>query len=419
MSRDELSNAAEAVESYFRDTTSSINPYLAYERLRELAPVYWSEPLGYWIVTGYAEGDALYRNPALSRYEASRRQLRWLRSPDDPPEVQRDIAAWSTTVLNMDDPDHGRLRRLLQPAFSQRSVSRWEGRTEQIVTNVFARIADEEEFDFLSQVAYPVPETVICEILGVPHEDHARWREWSKAVAAGFVVSATATAVSEDFRRSVVSGIVSWCEYFRALVAERRSGDGDDLISVLARLEEEGDRLTADELTGTCILTIGAGHETTANLISNAMLALLRNPAQYRKFRNDPSLAAKVVEETMRFDSPSRSQGRVALADIEVGGETIREGQLVMVTANACNRDPRRHEETNQFDLDREDVGHIAFAGGIHYCLGAALARMEAGIALRHVAELDAELELTRWPLPYRPAHGRAVATLPVRRVRH
>jgi cytochrome P450 len=417
ISRADEDSAAEAVESYFRDTSSSLDSYPAYDRLREVAPVYWSEPLGYWIVTGYEEGEALYRNANLSRHEASRRQLQWLYSADDPPEVRRDIESWSSTVLNMDDPDHARLRRLLQPAFTPRSVMRWTERIEAIVADVLHQVDDRDEFDFLTAVAYPVPERVICEIIGVPHADHATWKAWAQAGGAGLVSSARGITPTEEFRQTVCAGIVNWCAYFRALFADRRQSDGDDLVSVLARIEEDGDRLSEDELIGTCMLTIGAGHETTANLIGNAMLALLRNPEQYRRFRDDPSLAPKVVEETLRFDSPSRSQPRVALADIDVAGKTIREGDVVMVTANACNRDPSRHDGTDHFDLGREDTGHIAFAGGIHYCLGAALSRLEAGIALRQVAELDAPLELVRWPVPYKGAHGRAVAELPVRRL--
>jgi cytochrome P450 len=268
-----------------------------------------------------------------------------------------------------------------------------------------------------------VPETVICEILGVPRADHDLWKSWSSGINQAAIFAGRnkdSDDLPPEVRGKAQQSLLSWYRYFSALVARRRTSgeEAQDIISLLVRAEEEGDRLNEEELVGTLILLIGAGHETTANLIANGMLALMRNPDQYELLRADPSLASGLVEEALRFDGSARGQPRVALEDMELGGRTIAAGDTVMVIVNAANRDPARFAEPDRFDIRRGDSGHVAFASGLHYCVGAALARMEAEVAFRKLAEMDGELELVTDDLTYKPTHGRNLTSLPVRRRR-
>jgi cytochrome P450 len=412
--------AAAEVAAYLRDTSSSTDPYPAYRRLREIEPVHWSDENGYWIVTGFPEAELLLRDSRLSRHEAGRRQFGWLSGPDDTPEVARAVDAWLATVLNLDPPEHTRLRQLMARAFSPRAVSAWEARTAAVVDEVLAGLRDRERVDIVGQVGYPIAETVICEVLGVPAEDHDRWKQWASGLNQGAIFAGTwkpGDRYPEEPLRRAQQSVVHWYEYFDDLVRRRRAGNGSDLISTLVRLEEEGDRLSETELIGTLILLIGAGHDTTANLIANGMLALMRHPDEYERLREEPRWAAGAVDEVLRYDGSARSQPRVATADIDVAGRAVRRGELVMVIVNAANRDPRRFAEPERFDITRADPGHLAFASGIHFCLGAALARMEVAVALRAIAALPVRFELDGAPLEYKRSHGRNLVALPARTV--
>ncbi len=422
----ELDTASADVAAYLRDTSSSTNPYPAYRRLRELAPVHWSEENGYWIVTGFAAAESLFRDSRMSRHEAGQRQFGWLKGSNDDPAVSRAVDAWLSTVLNLDPPEHTRLRRLASRAFTPRAVASWEPRTNEIVDDILASASTEPgPIDLVSRICYPIPEIVICEVLGVPAEDHDRWKQWSSGLNQAAVFagrSKPGQALPAEALQQAQQSIVNWYEYFAELVGRRHGADGDDLISVLVRLEEEGDRLTEIELVGMLTLLIGAGHDTTANLIANGMLALMRHPDQYRRLRHDPSLAPGMVEEVLRYDGPARGQPRVATDDIEIAGRTIHAGDLVMVIINAANRDPVRFTEPERFDITRGDSSHLAFASGIHFCLGTALARMEATIAFRKIAELPDVFELfddkLDNKLDYKRTHGRNLTALRVRRRR-
>jgi cytochrome P450 len=275
---------------------------------------------------------------------------------------------------------------------------------------------DKDEFDFLRELAYPLPETVICELLGVPVED------LHELSATGFGHSRIMTVRGsndvngppDDLRAMTQAQLVRQVEYFREVAADRRRNPRSDLISSLLQVEEEGDRLTMDELIGTVIILIGAGHETTANLLGNGMLALLRHPDQFELIKQSPDLLPQAMEEILRHESPSRGQPRVATGRVEVGGKTIEAGQQVSVILNAANRDPRVFDDPDRFDIMRRDVRHITFTVGIHYCLGAALARMEATTMFRAIADRLGDLELAVDEVQWRPAYVRGLVSLPV-----
>jgi cytochrome P450 len=410
-----------AIARYLRDTSSLTDPYPIYRRLREVDPVHWSEALGYWVVTSHRDAETCFRDQRLSRHAAGLRQFGWVAAPGGPPEIERAVTTWLSTILNLDPPDHTRLRLLISRAFTPRAVAAWQSRTEQVVDTVLAGVEDERRFDLLAEIAYPVPETVICEVLGVPVEDHDRWKVWNGGFNRAAIFAGRNRGVDDlapDVRRRAQDALLRWYDYFSDLVRRRRGSTGDDLVSLLVRAEEEGDRLSENELIGTLTLLIGAGHDTTANLVANGMLALMRHPDQYALLRQEPQRAGDVVEEVLRYDGPARGQPRVALSDAAVAGRTIRAGDTVMVIVNAANRDPDRFPDPDRFDITRRDTGHLAFASGIHFCIGAALARMEAEVVFRKIAQLDTVLELDDAPLAYKPTHGRNLTALPVRRRR-
>ncbi|MGE3329168.1 MAG: cytochrome P450, partial [Acidimicrobiia bacterium] len=249
-------------------------------------------------------------------------------------------------------------------------------------------------------------------------EDHERWKQWSQGMNRAAILNGRNRAsddLAEDVRALAQQSLLAWYSYLTDLVAGRSGGMGDDLVSTLVRSSESGEGLSDLEVVGTIGLLIGAGHDTTANLIANAVLALMRNPEQYELLRADPSLASAAVEETSRYDGSARGQPRVALEDVEIGGEVIRAGDTVMVIANAANRDPEKFTDPERFDITRREGGHVAFAAGIHFCVGAPLARMEAEVALRRLTQLPQRFALATEELTYKPTHGRNLTALPVR----
>jgi cytochrome P450 len=369
-------------------------------------------------VTGFAEAEACFRDGRLSRQEAAARQFRWIGREGDPPEVVRVVDSWLSTILNLDPPDHTRLRRLVSRAFTSRAVAEWKMRTEEIVDDLLANLRRKKGFDLLRDFAYPLPETVICELLGVPAQDHSKWKAWTGGMGQAAIFLGRNRAEDElphEMRAGAQQSLLKWYEYFQALV-ERRRGTigGSDLLSRLVDAQDGADRLSENELIGALTLLVQAGHETTANLIGNGMLAMMRSPEQYALLRREPARAAGAVEEILRYDGPARGLPRVAIEDLVVGAKRIRKGEQILVLINAANRDPERFSDPDRFDIQREDTGHLAFASGIHFCVGAALARMEAEVAFRKIGDLDVVLELASEDLSYKRSHGRNLTRLPV-----
>jgi cytochrome P450 len=409
---------ASEVASYLRDPSTIADPYPLYRRLREREPVHWNEDLGYWVITGFREAESCLQDPRLSRKEAAARQFGWLLEENDPPATIRAMRAWLSIMLNQDPPDHARLRRLVSRAFTPRAVERWRGLVDQIVGELLAGVLPAGEFDFLHTIAEPLPEIVIATILGVPTEHRETWREFTGGMNTATVYSGRKLLAGEPppgVRAGAHRSVTSWYEYFAALIEERRARPGDDLITALVQVEEQGDQLDEVELIGTLVLLIQGGQETTANLVANGMLAFMRHPDEFQRLVQDPALASAAVEECMRFDGPARGQPRFATDALEIGGQRIERGDQVMVIINAANRDPERFDNPERFDIARRPTGHIAFGAGPHYCLGAGLARLEATCAFQQLAESGMEFELTTEVLRYKNAHARNLVDLPVR----
>jgi cytochrome P450 len=317
-------------------------------------------------------------------------------------------------MLDRDPPDHTRLRSLVSTAFTPRVVEGLRPRIQQIVDDLITRAEAAGGMDVIEEFAYPIPVNVICEMLGVPVADHERFRGWSLDIARG-LDSIWLPPDSEIPRRSAASRHAI-SDYFRGLIAQRRASPRSDLLSALIAAEAAGDKLSEEELVATCILLLIAGHETTVNLIGNGMLALLRHPAELRRLRESPGLITSAVEELLRYDGPVQRTARVASADATIGGRTIAKGDMVMPFIAAADRDPAQFPEPDRLDLSRSDNRHIAFGWGIHFCLGAPLARIEGQIAIDALVRRLPGLELATHEPEYRQSLTlRGLKTLPVK----
>jgi cytochrome P450 len=370
------------------------DPYPVLAGLREASP--FTGASGALVVAGrHADCSRILRDPRAS----SERN----RSGGPPPDAadQR-----PPSFLSLDPPDHTRLRRLVSKAFAPRVIAGLAPRIAELSDELLGAAAAGNgpaggSLEVVGGLAYPLPVRIISELLGVPPGDHARFAGWSASLANSlqprFVTSDPAPAAAAQQAR------LEFADYFRELIAARRSRPGGDLLSGLIRAEEDGERLSEQELIATCVLLLVAGHETTVGLISNAILALLRHPDQLAALRADPGLAAGAVEETLRYDAPVQLTGRVARGEMRVGPVTAPDGAVLLLLLAAAGRDPEVFADPDTFDIRRGAANHLAFAAGPHFCLGAALARLEATIAVRSFATRVTGPELDPAGLAYKP----------------
>lgn len=361
-----------------------VDPYPYLGEIRERDPVHWSYVMRGWLLSRHADVLEFLRDPATSKEMRNVRR----RSPMADPRFERGPDD-TASMLVLDPPDHTRLRSLVSQAFTPRAVAALEPRIEAIAHELLDALGGASEVDLMASFANQLPVIVIAELLGVPAEDRPRFKRWSDGVAEGLSYDPT----GERFRRMAVH-LEALTTYFRDIVAERRREPRQDLISALIVAEEEGARLTEDEIYSTLRLLLVAGNETTTNLLGNGMLALLRHPAELAKLRADPSLMPRAIEEMLRYDSPVQAVRRIAMRDFTVHGVTIRAGDPVVCLLGAANRDPRAFESPDAFLVDREPGRLVSFGLGIHYCVGAPLARLESAIAFRVLLERYPRLEL-------------------------
>lgn len=357
------------------------DPFPALRALQAEDPVHWSEPLKSWVLTRYddvrsALGDGRLSADRLTpflRHEGAGRA--GTASAAALAELGRSLGLWAVFT---DPPLHTRLRGLLTRAFTPRAVEALRPRVQALVDALLDRVVPRGRLDLIRDFAYPLPVAVIGDLLGVPREDGESLKRWSDDLAA-FVGSAVATP--DKYERAARS-LRDMNGYFRALAAERRACPREDILSALAAAAEDGRLAGEEELVATCTILLFAGHETTTNLIGNGVLALLRHRDQYARWRRDPSLTPTAVEELLRFDGPGQALVRVAAEDVVLDGRVIRRGDRVFLMINAANRDPRRFVDPDRLDLGRDPNPHLTFGHGLHYCVGAPLARLEAQIAL-------------------------------------
>jgi len=384
------------------------DPYPHYHALRAEDPVhYWPLSQG-WVLTRYADVLSVLRDPRVSA-DRTRSTMSKILGPPPIAEEFRDTfeAIQSHSMLTMDPPDHTRLRRLVNRSFTPRMVEGLRPRIEQIVAELLDAVGGSSHMDLIRDLAYPLPVTVIAEMLGVPADDRVMLKRWSEellVLTEPFVPIDAALRSAGEMRR-----------YFEGVCADRRRRPRDDLISGLVAADEEGDMLTEQELFAMCVLLLVAGHETTTNLIGNAVLALLRHPGERRRLQADPTLMRNAVEEFLRYDSIVQATARVATEDLEVGGKTIRPGEFIILVFGAANRDPAEFPDPDRLDVRRQDIHHVAFGNGIHFCLGAQLARIEALIALDAFLRRYPRFEGDYGELQYKPtALLRGLQSLPL-----
>lgn len=371
------------------------NPYPMYARLRAEDPVHWSALMEAWVLTRYDDVAAVLTD---SRFSADRRQAR-NRFAEEIARREEEFGPFgrTRTMLTSDPPEHTRLRRLVSKAFTPRMVEGLRPRIQAIVDELLDDAAQNGRMDVIRDLAYPLPVIVIAEMLGVPPEHRDQFKHWSDEIVG---VLGGPLVPQETLERSRAA-VHELAAYLQGVIAERRREPREDLVSGLIAAEEQGQILSEDEMLATAMLLLVAGNETTTNLIGNGMLGLLRNPDQLDRLRADPSLVATAVEELLRYDGPVQATGRVAMEELEIGGQRVTPGQAVLTVLGAANRDPAQFERPDELDLDRQPNEHVAFGDGIHFCLGAPLARAEGQIAfetlLRRFAHPRLETESLQW----------------------
>jgi cytochrome P450 len=378
------------------------NPYLVNERLRAqgaAVPVVMPSGMRAWLITRYAEARAALLDPRLGKQSLT---IRGAYRPGSPESVL------FRHMLNTDPPDHERLRSLVSKAFTARRIEQLRPRVSEITSELLDGVAIGGVTDLVEAFAFPLPITVICELLGLPAGDRKTFGEWSDAV-----VSAISRQAEVD------AAAVAWSAYVAGQLDEKRKEPADDLLSALIQAEDSGGRLSRDELLAMVFLLVAAGHETTVNFIAGGILALLLNERERFRLRADLSLLPGAVDELLRYISPSaHSTLRVTREPVDVGGTLIPAGEIVLVSLSSANRDPARYPSPDRLDTGRDAGDHLGFGYGVHYCLGAPLARMEAEIAFAALLARFPDMTLAVSPaeLRWKPStlvHG--PASLPVK----
>ncbi len=362
------------------------DPYPLYRRLREQAPIIAAPLFDELVCLRWADCERVLRDPTFSSNNEHRR----LQMGQQGAPVAMELPQ---VLLFMDPPDHTRLRGLVSRAFTPRTIERLRPHVAELVAELLDEV-DPSGFDLIPTLAYPLPVTVICELIGVPVADRHLFGPWSSDLSRLLDGDLDEAAINAG-----INAFMHIAAYLNELFDERRGDLRDDLLSALLTVEEAGERLTHEELFSTVLLLFVAGHETTMNLIGNGTVALLRNRDQWDRLERDPGLAASAVEELLRYDGPVHVTARVATQPSEVGGVPVEQGQTVLVHLAAANRDPERFTDPDALDVARPDVQHLTFSHGIHYCLGAALARLEGQEVFKALPQRFPKLELAAEPV--------------------
>lgn len=365
------------------------NPFPFYARLRAEAPVYKLKIFGgretAWLVTRYDDVTALLKNPAFVKDRMANM------TPEQLAKLPWFVGLFKPLMNNMldrDPPDHTRLRGLVHKAFTPRLIERLRSRIEVLTNELLDHAQRKGGMELVAHYALPVPITIIAEMLGVPTSDYRKFQRWSNRL--------TSNTSPLDMLRSIPA-VVMFSRYIKKMLALRRADPRDDLLTALIQAEEAGDKLTEDELVAMVFLLLVAGHETTVNLIASGTLALLQHPDQLERLRRDPSLIEPAVEELLRYTSPVElATERLAKEDLTIAGTTIPRGQLVFAALASANRDASQFQNPDSLDIGRTPNKHVSFGMGIHYCLGAPLARLEGQIALQALLQRMPKLRLAK-----------------------
>jgi cytochrome P450 PksS len=431
----EITNSMESTESMDSVHEISIgdlispdaqrHPAALVERLRTEAPLAHVAAFagfgGGWVATTYDDVSAILKD---HRFIRDVQKVVALEADAQGDHAQGDHAqsaviadlvkqfAWRRDMLQADPPDHTRLRGLVSQAFTPRMIEQLRPRIQQIADTLLDALQDKGRMDLIADFALPLPITVISEMLGIPASDRAQFRDWSHAL-----VNATGDIAALAHDATIAASMEAFRRYIIGLLAEKRAHPGDDLTTSLIQVEERGDALSEDELISMIFLLIVAGHVTTVNLIGNGTLALLEHPDQLRLLRQDPSLLPAAIEELLRYTPPVTFTTRWASEDVPLHGQVIHKGEMVFISLAGADMDPAQFPHPDTLDLTREEKQHLAFGKGIHYCLGAPLARLEGQIAIGTLLHRLPQLRLACAPeeLAWNPSIGlRGLASLPV-----
>jgi cytochrome P450 len=383
------------------------NPYPVYQKLRETDPVHWNDGLQAWVLTRYDDVAWGLKNLSSDRLSVARERFR-----------DEGLAAlWDAVAALMsqkDEPDHTRLRALVQKAFYRTSVEQWTPTIDRRIRSLLAPALTRGETDFISDFAIPLPILIISELVGVPETDRERVKRWCDDFAF-VVVNFYANITAEQVARGMRS-VKEFREYLQGQAAECQRAPREDLLSALVLAEHDGHTLTLDELLANTILLLTAGNETTTNLLGNGLFELLSRPEQAARLRREPALIPSAVEECLRYQSPVQFIGRIAAADTDCAGTPIRRGQLVLPVMGAANRDPARFPDPDRFDVARKPNFHLAFGYGHHRCVGSELALFEARMAFTTLFTELKTLELVPAELRHRENFNmRCYESLPIR----
>lgn len=386
--------ADELLVGLFTDFDVRADPYPSYRELRGLAPVHHSSVLPLWVLSRFDDCATVLRDQRFGKSDEAQRIFGSAADAAD-----REVPIISRhSMLRANPPDHTRLRGFVSREFTPRRVEALRPAIESMVDDVLDRLADSGGGDVMDLVAFPLPVRVIGELLGVPEADRDQFRWLVRDAAA-----ALEPMVDRDTVRAAEAANRQMIDYFRDLINRRRAEPTDDLIGALIHLRDDGDRLNQDELIATIVLLFAAGFETTTNLIGNGLISLLRNPDQMQMLRADPALGHGAVEEMLRYESSVQLDARTALEDADIAGHHIDAGQVVLTLLGAANRDPDRYQDPDRFDITRTGTQHLSFAAGIHYCLGAPLARLEGEVVFERLLARFSTIDADTTPV-WRPS---------------
>jgi pimeloyl-[acyl-carrier protein] synthase len=378
------------------DAQLRVDPYPFYARLRSKDPFHRCRNADGWVLSRYEDVLTVLRDPSYSADERNHRRFESFVKRFEHAGLHNPYDDDRGSMLRLDPPDHTRQRGLVAKAFTPRAVERMRPRIDAILKELLDSRPARGPMELVAELAAPLPVRVIAEMLGIPPEDHERFRDWSNEVVRGL-----GDGTLEDRRAADRAG-EELDRYFEAIITARRTAPKDDLISALAAAEDAGDRLKRNELLSILTLLLVAGNETTTNLISNATLALLRNPDQLEILRRAPEKVPGAIDELLRYDSPVQMTSRIARSDRELSGHRIRRGEQLILLLASANRDPEAFSDPDRLDVTRTDVRHIAFSHGNHFCLGAQLARLEAGLALEALISRFPKFTLLPQEIPWR-----------------
>ena len=371
------------------------NPYSLYHQLRELDPVYWDQRANSWVLTRYADVTVALRDPHYT-VMGFMSDTSWILA-DMRPKLEPPLRAVSRQMLFQDPPDHTRLRGLVAKAFTPRMIESLRPVIQHVTNELLDQAETKGHMEVIGDFAFPLPAIIIATMLGVPPEDRDRFNRWSSYF--GRLLDGGDFSLDKVFE--AVSEVSDFLDYFRAIMHARRAAPKDDLLQAMIDAEERGDALSEEELLGNCILLLAAGHGTTTHLIGNGTLALLRHPDQLQLLQEQPAFISSAVAEVLRYDSPVHLTSRRAKEALQIGGKQVSAGQEVIILLGAANHDPAQFADPDRLLLARPESRHLSFGLGVHFCLGAALARVEGEIAFstlfKRFPHLRLETDVVEW----------------------